>query len=175
MRKPTAAVGSSIFFAVAPGVVAGLIPWMLTGWKVSTVWTSTAWLPARVVGWGVLIVSAVLLIRAFARFVTEGLGTPAPIAPPQHLVIGGQYRYVRNPMYLAVLGAVLGQALVLGRPVLLGYAAVVALAVTAFVHWYEEPALGRQFGDEYQEYRANVPGWRPRRRPWSPSPPGRGA
>jgi protein-S-isoprenylcysteine O-methyltransferase Ste14 len=171
MRKPTAVVGSSIFFAMAPGIVAGLIPWWLTGWDAATGWTSTAWLPARVAGWGVLVVGAVVLIRAFARFVTEGLGTPAPIAPPQQLVVGGAYRYVRNPMYLAVLGAILGQALVLGRLVLLGYAAIVALAVTAFVHWHEEPALTRQFGDDYREYRANVPGWWPRRRPRSPPSP----
>jgi protein-S-isoprenylcysteine O-methyltransferase Ste14 len=168
MRKSTAAVGSSIFFAAAPGIVAGLIPWWLTSWKAATGWTSTASLPVRLVGWALLVVGAVVLIRAFARFVTEGLGTPAPIAPPQH-VIGGAYRYVRNPMYLAVLGTILGQALVLGRPVLLGYTAAVALAVTTFVHWYEEPALTRQFGDDYQQYRANVPGWRPRRHPWNPS------
>jgi protein-S-isoprenylcysteine O-methyltransferase Ste14 len=168
MRKPTAAVGSSIFFAVAPGIVAGLIPWWLTRWNAATAWTSASWLPARVVGWSMLVVGAVILIRAFARFVTEGLGTPAPIAPPQRLVVGGVYRHVRNPMYLAVLGAILGQALVLGRLVLLGYAAVVALAVTAFVHWCEEPALTRQFGDDYRQYRANVPGWRPRRRPGHP-------
>lgn len=97
--------------------------------------------------------------------------SPAPIAPPQQLVVSGLYRYVRNPMYVAVLSTILGQALIQGRPVLFGYAAVIALAFAAVVHWYEEPALTRQFGDAYRQYRANVPGWRPRRRPWNPPNP----
>jgi len=107
--------------------------------------------------------------HAFARFVAEGVGTPAPVAPTRELVVGGLYRYVRNPVYLAVLAAIAGQALVLGRLVLVPYAAVVAAAFVAFVHWYEEPTLARQFGDRYQVYRAAVPGWWPRRHPWRPA------
>ena len=96
------------------------------------------------------------------RFVVEGLGTPAPVAPTEKLVVGGLYRYVRNPMYLAVAATIVGQALVLGRPVLFLYAAVFGAVVWAFVHWYEEPTLRRQFGDEYDAYRREVPGWWPR-------------
>jgi protein-S-isoprenylcysteine O-methyltransferase Ste14 len=66
-------------------------------------------------------------------------------------------------MYLAVAAIILGQALLLGRPVLLLYAAAFCVAVFAFVHWYEEPTLGRQFGAQYEEYRRSVPGWWPRR------------
>ena len=105
------------------------------------------------------------LVHAFARFVAEGVGTPAPVAPTRQLVVGGLYRYVRNPMYLAVLAAIAGQALVLGRLVLVPYAVVVAAAFVAFVRWYEEPTLAWQFGDRYQAYRAAVPGWWPRRPP----------
>jgi protein-S-isoprenylcysteine O-methyltransferase Ste14 len=101
--------------------------------------------------------------------VAEGVGTPAPVAPTRELVVGGLYRYVRNPMYLAVLAAIVGQALVLGRLVLLAYAAVVAAAFVTFVRWYEEPTLAWQFGDRYQAYRAAVPGWWPRRHPWRPA------
>ncbi|HEY3140422.1 MAG TPA: isoprenylcysteine carboxylmethyltransferase family protein, partial [Acidimicrobiales bacterium] len=110
-----------------------------------------------------------VLLHAFVRFVVEGVGTPAPVAPTEHLVVGGLYRYVRNPMYLAVLAAILGQALVLGRLVLVPYAAVVAAAFVAFVRGYEEPTLAWQFGDRYQAYRAAVPGWWPRRHPWRPA------
>ncbi len=56
-----------------------------------------------------------VLLHAFARFVREGVGTPAPVAPTAHLVVGGLYRHVRNPMYVAVVGAVVGQALLLGQ------------------------------------------------------------
>ena len=40
------------------------------------------------------------------------------MAPTERLVIGGTYRYVRNPMYIAVVAAIIGQALLLARPVL---------------------------------------------------------
>jgi protein-S-isoprenylcysteine O-methyltransferase Ste14 len=167
MRKVVAAGGSAVFFALAPGVVAGLVPWWLTGWRVRAL--PAWWLPLRLAGVVLLAAGAVVLVQAFARFVVEGLGTPAPVAPTRELVVGGLYRYVRNPMYLAVLAAILGQALALGQLVLLPYAAVVAAAFVAFVHWYEEPTLARQFGARYQAYRQAVPGWWPRRRPWRPA------
>jgi len=110
-----------------------------------------------------------VLVDAFMRFVMEGLGTPAPVAPTERLVVGGLYRYVRNPMYLAVMGAIAGQALLLGQLGLLLYAALVGVVTAAFVRLYEEPALREQFGAEYEDYRSAVPGWWPRRRPWAPT------
>ena len=162
-RRRRAAVGSVAFLAVAPGVVAGLVPWLLTGWDAQ----SPPWAPGvRLLG-GVLIgLGVAALLHAFARFVVEGLGTPAPVAPTERLVVGGLYRYVRNPMYLAVGAIVVGQALLLGRAVLLAYACAFGAAVFAFVHWYEEPTLARRFGQRYEAYRRAVPGWRPRWTPW---------
>jgi protein-S-isoprenylcysteine O-methyltransferase Ste14 len=116
----------------------------------------------------VVVAGAIVLVHSFARFVTEGLGTPAPVAPTERLVVGGLYRYVRNPMYLAVGATIVGQALLLGQLVLLLYAAAFGLTVLAFVRWYEEPGLRRRFGSKYEAYREAVPGWRPRRRPWKP-------
>ena len=123
MRRPAAAVGSTLFFAAAPGVVAGVVPWWLTRWQVRG--PLAHWAPVRVAGLIMLILGAIVLVQAFARFVAEGHGTPAPVAPTERLVVGGLYRYVRNPMYLAVVTAIIGQALILGQPVLLGYAAAV--------------------------------------------------
>jgi protein-S-isoprenylcysteine O-methyltransferase Ste14 len=122
-------------------------------------------------GLGALTVATatIVLVTAFVRFVIEGLGTPAPIAPTEELVVGGLYRYVRNPMYLAVIGIVVGQALILGRPVLLGYAATIGFAMAVFVRAYEEPALARQFADQYECYRRHVPRWWPRMRAWDPT------
>jgi protein-S-isoprenylcysteine O-methyltransferase Ste14 len=168
VRKPMAAAGSAAFFVLAPGVVAGLVPWWLTGWRVREPLPSWAWAPLRVAGVALLAASAIVLVHAFARFVAEGAGTPAPVAPTQQLVVGGLYRYVRNPMYLAVMASIVGQALALGQPALLGYAAAVGAAMAAFVHGYEEPALHRQFGAQYEAYRRAVPAWCPRRRPWRP-------
>jgi protein-S-isoprenylcysteine O-methyltransferase Ste14 len=170
MRRTLAAAGSAAFFVLAPGVVAGLVPWSLTGWRVSQPlplpWW--AWAPLRVAGGALVAAGVAVLVHAFVRFVAEGAGTPAPVAPTEHLVVGGLYRYVRNPMYLAVVATIAGQALVLGQPALLAYAAAVAAAVATFVSGYEEPTLRRRFGAEYEAYRRAVPAWWPRRRPWEP-------
>jgi protein-S-isoprenylcysteine O-methyltransferase Ste14 len=65
-----------------------------------------------------------------------------------------------------VAATIIGQALALGQLVLLAYAAAFAVAVAAFVRFYEEPTLRRQFGEQYEAYRRAVPAWLPRRRPW---------
>ena len=158
MRRPSAAAGSALFFAVAPGVVAGLIPWLLSGWDVAAEW----WPPLRVLGAVLVIAGAAVLVQAFARFVIEGLGTPAPVAPTEHLVVGGPYRYVRNVMYVAVTATILGQALLLGSVALLAYAAIAWAGMAAFVKLHEEPALARRYGARYEEYRRAVPAWWPR-------------
>ena len=158
MRTVSAAGHTALFFAAAPGVVAGAVPWALTGWRLA----GDVPVGLRWVGGAVTSVAAVLLVHSFVRFVVEGSGTPAPSAPTERLVVGGLYRYVRNPMYLAVLSAILGQALLLGQAVLVPYAAVVLAAVASFVHWYEEPTLSERFGPAYDHYRASVPGWIPR-------------
>ena len=162
--RSAAAVGSSLFFLLAPGVVAGAIPWWITKWRVGV---DYAW-PVQATGAVLFIAGAIVLVSAFVRFVTEGIGTPAPVAPTARLVVGGLYRFVRNPMYLAVLAAIVGQALLLGRPALLAYGAVVAIAFVVFVRFYEQPTLLRTFGEEYENYRRAVPAWWPRLRPWTP-------
>jgi protein-S-isoprenylcysteine O-methyltransferase Ste14 len=145
-------------------VIAGVGPWWLTGWRFAT--PLPFWAPIRVLGAVLAIGAAAVLVSAFARFVMEGIGTPAPVAPTQKLVVGGLYRYVRNPMYMAVFTAIVGQALLFGQAVLVPYAAGVGLLMLAFARWYEEPALLVRFGAEYEAYRRAVPGWWPRLRPW---------
>jgi protein-S-isoprenylcysteine O-methyltransferase Ste14 len=150
-----AALGSAVFFVAAPCVVAGLVPWWITGWSAPRFWP------------GLLLVGAgvVVLLRAFVRFVREGRGTPAPGAPTERLVVGGDYRYVRNPMYVAVVATILGQALLFLDLWLLVYAVIAWAVMAAFVHWYEEPLLRARYGEDYEEYRRTVPAWRPRLRP----------
>jgi protein-S-isoprenylcysteine O-methyltransferase Ste14 len=166
MRRPTAAVGSAVFFLVGPGVFVGLIPWLLTGWQVRE--PVLYWAPMRVLGVILLVAGLIALIQAFVRFVVEGLGTPVPVAAPERLVVGGVYRYVRNPMYVAILAVIVGQALLLGQLGLLLYAAGIWLITASFVRFYEEPALRRRFGADYEAYRRAVPAWWPRQRPWKP-------
>jgi protein-S-isoprenylcysteine O-methyltransferase Ste14 len=165
MPRIRAAVGSLVFLVAAPGVVAGLLPWLLTGWSAHD-WS----FPVRLVGGVVIAAGLAFLLAAFIRFVIEGLGTPAPVAPTERLVVGGAYRHVRNPMYLAVGALIVGQGLLLGQATLLIYAVIFATAVAAFVHSYEEPTLANRFGEQYELYRREVPRWRPRLRPWNQPP-----
>jgi protein-S-isoprenylcysteine O-methyltransferase Ste14 len=168
MRRQTAAVGSTVFFVVGPGIVVGLVPWLLTGgWQVRE--PLPYWAPMRLIGVMLLTAGLIALIQAFWRFVVEGLGTPVPVAAPDRLVVGGLYRYVRNPMYVAALAIIVGQALALGQLGLLLYAAALWLITAAFVRFYEEPTLTRRFGADYEAYRRAVPAWWPRLRPWKPS------
>jgi len=149
-----AVLGSTAFFFAAPCVVAGLVPWWINGWSDPRFW------PAAVL----VAAGLIVLLRAFARFVREGRGTPAPIAPTEQLVIGGDYRFVRNPMYVAVVTIVLGQALLFLDVWLLLYGVLAWAVMAAFVRWYEEPALLRRYGAQYEDYRRTVPAWLPRLR-----------
>jgi protein-S-isoprenylcysteine O-methyltransferase Ste14 len=164
MQRSKAIIGSAIFFVLVPCVFAGVIPWWMTGWRIQPAFLGQEWL--RVIG-VLLIASGVPgLVDPFVRFAVQGLGTPAPIAPPQHLVVTGLYRYVRNPMYVSVLAVVFGQALLFGDERLFVYGALFWLACHLFVVAYEEPTLARTFKDEFERYRANVPRWLPRWSSW---------
>jgi protein-S-isoprenylcysteine O-methyltransferase Ste14 len=158
MDKRAAALGSALFFVAAPVVVAGVVPYLLTGWRQGHPRPAL-----QILGGALLLVCVPVLVAAFVRFVREGSGTPAPVAPTSELVVGGLYRYVRNPMYLAVVGAIVAQGLLLGRGVLYVYALAVLVLVYAFVRLYEEPELRRTYGPQYEAYRRQVPGWLPRR------------
>ena len=120
---------------------------------------------------GVLLICLGLpvLLDSFGRFAVEGLGTPAPIAPPRHLVVTGLYRYVRNPMYVAVSSLVFGQGLFFSNVQVLKYGLAVVVGFHLFVLLYEEPALRHKFGNEYDVYCKNVRRWWPRLKPWKPA------
>ena len=164
MKRAAAIIGSAIFLVIAPGFIALYVPWLLTRWRIAP--PLLGFVPFRV--FGALLIAAGLpgLLDSFARFAIQGLGTPAPIAPPQHLVVTGLYRYVRNPMYVAVLSLIFGQGLLFGNVPVLEYGLVVWLGFHLFVVFYEEPTLRGKFGDEYKEFCANVRRWIPRGRPW---------
>jgi protein-S-isoprenylcysteine O-methyltransferase Ste14 len=147
MKRTAAIVGTFCFLVIAPGIVAGLIPWAISGWR---------WQPpffdAAVLRWlgGALIIAGVPVpLDSFARFALEGFGTPAPIYPTDRLIVTSLYRHVRNPMYLGVLAVILGQALLLGDIRLIIYGAIVWLATHTFVVVYEEPVLRQRHGTQF--------------------------
>jgi len=163
-RRMASVLGSFVFFWIAPASLAGWVPWLLTRWQAQA---PLLGIPAvRWVGVTLIAVGAFCVIECFWRFAVVGLGTPAPVAPTQHLVVSGLYRHVRNPMYLGVLAAIVGQALLFGSVGLLGYTILVWLGFFAFVVGVEEPSLQRRFGSSYQAYRAHVRRWWPRLTPW---------
>ena len=120
----------------------------------------------RAIGLVLIIAGVPGVVDSFARFALQGLGTPAPIAPTQKLVVTGLYRYVRNPIYVGVAAVIFGQAILFGDWRLLWYAALLWLSFHVFVLVYEEPTLKQTFGAQYEDFRANVPRWVPRLTPW---------
>ena len=164
MPKTIAILGSALFFAVAPSTVAGLVPWWITRWEFRPSFFDLD--ATRAVGIVLIVAGLPGLVDSFARFALQGLGTPAPIAPTQNLVVTGLYRYVRNPIYIAVVAVILGQAILFGDSRLMTYGGLMWLAFHAFVLTYEEPVLAQSFGAEYEDFRANVPRWIPRLSPW---------
>ena len=162
-----ASAGSVVWFAVTAAVGVVWVPWLITGWRVT--YPSSNWRVVQVVGLAVIGLGLLPIVATFARFARAG-GTPIPGAPTQQLVVAGCNRYVRNPIYLGVLTILLGQALVLGQWPLLAYAAGMWLVAAGFVRVYEEPALTRRFGAQYETYRQAIPAWWPRLHPWSGPP-----
>ena len=165
MNRLQAAIGSTAWLLAAPGVVCGVVPWLITGWR-RPEQTSLAVdaLAIAMVGVGTAV-----LVHAFVEFAWHGRGTPAPPAPTERLVVRGIYRFVRNPMYVAVDLVVLGQALAFQSWPLAWYLAVIAGSMHLFVVSYEEPTLRQEYGAEHAAYCEGVRRWIPRMTPWSPA------
>lgn len=164
-----AVIGTTIFFFVAPGTVAGFIPWWIGKGRFHPSFFGVT--AIRAIGVILITASLVILLEAFVRFALKGIGTPAPVFPTKHLVVSGSYRYVRNPMYVAVVAMIFGQGLLFGRTSVLEWGLVFFLLTHLFVMFYEEPHLRRTFGSEYDAYRAAVHRWIPRLRPYSAGAP----
>ena len=156
-QRTTAVLGSVVFFVIAPCTLAGLVPWLITGWQLQAPFLALEL--TRGVG-------AAMIVAGVLGLALQGLGTPAPIAPPRNLVVTGLYRYVRNPIFVAVVAIILGQALLMAEWRLIVYGAVLWLAFHVQVVVYEEPTLEQTFGSEYAAFCAAVPRWIPRITPW---------
>lgn len=158
----------ALWFVLLPGLLAGYIPWRFFGLG------EVSFSAARVghVAGGLLVaIGAALLFWCLVDFGRHGRGTLSPLDPPSRLVVRGLYRHVRNPMYLSVALVFAGELLLAPSTGFLIYAGAWFVWVNLFVRGYEEPALSRQFGDEYAAYRAAVGRWVPRWSPWSPPDP----
>ncbi len=152
------AIAKTLLFTVfVPGTVAGYVPWWLRQDAAPTT-GAEKWMAIAIIAIG----AAIYLHTAFWGFAMVGGGTPAPIAPTKILVVKGLYRYVRNPMYSGVALVVAGQAWLFHSVHIAVYLACILVIVNLFVRFYEEPTLKKQFGMEYERYRASVPRWIPK-------------
>ena len=160
MPRWVAAMGTAVFALIAQGAGVVLLPYAFTRWQPGT----PPWpVVVRAIGVVLIAVGGIAVAWAFAQFAGEGAGVPIPGEPnSRRLTVGGPYRYVRNPLYVASAVAISGQGLLLSRPVLLVYAAAFLAITFCLVHWVEDPALARRFGQQFEDYRNQVPGWWPR-------------
>lgn len=141
-------------------VVPGLILWR-TGAELAP------W-PLATVGIVLIAIGLALVTWTVSLFARIGKGTLAPWDPTSRLVVVGPYRHVRNPMISGVLTVLLGEAALFGSlPLLVWFGAVFAVNAIYFP-LVEEPGLRKRFGEDYEAYRAAVPRWVPRLRPWEP-------
>ena len=156
----------SVFFTILqPGTVAVLIPYWLISSRSDSVLMRHQ--PLRYLGLPLIVIGAATLLWCIWDFFASGRGTISPIDPPKHLVVRGLYRYVRNPMYVAVVTMLLGEAIFFMSQAVLIEAAIFFLLANLFVMLYEEPTLRRKFGDSYENYTQTVGRWIPK--PPSPS------
>jgi protein-S-isoprenylcysteine O-methyltransferase Ste14 len=141
-------------FLALPVVVAGFLPWFLSdidGWRIR----------GTALGWPIFCLGVGVVLWCVRDFYVIGKGTLAPWDPPRRLVIVGLYQFMRNPMYVGVLGCVAGWSLIIGSPLIAAYTGMLAIGFHLRVIFYEEPTLARQFGDEWIQYRATVNRWLP--------------
>jgi protein-S-isoprenylcysteine O-methyltransferase Ste14 len=150
------ALRNLLFTVVVPGTGGVYLPWLILT-RHGAAPTPAAWPAVAVIAAGVGLYLCCLWV-----FAVVGRGTPGPWDPPRRLVAAGPYRWVRNPIYLAALLIVAGQAWLFGSAALLVYAGAAAAGFHLLVIGYEEPRLRGQFGERYEAYRRTVSRWIPR-------------
>lgn len=150
------------FTLLGPGTALVLIPRLLLRRQAPA--RPFVFEPPQLLGLILMSAGVAALFWCIRDFAVSGRGTLAPVDPPRKLVRVGLYRYVRNPMYVAVLTALFGEVLFFESGTLAIYAGFVWLMFHSFVLLYEEPRLRELFGADYEAYRALVPRWIPRLR-----------
>ncbi len=142
-----------LFTVAAPGTVGVLLPQSMKGAGAPLP------IPFHAAGLLLMLCGAAIYFWCAWDFVSKGFGTPAPIDAPRVLVVHGLYRFSRNPMYVGVSSLIFGQALFYGAAAIARYGCIVLLCFHLFVCFYEEPTLKRLFGEQYDDYRREVPRW----------------
>lgn len=149
----------NLFFTILqPGLVAGLIPFWIIGFRTNNIFDEAWWWP-HYVGTIIFMIGFVIMLWCIMSFAVRGKGTLSPIDPTKNLVVSGLYKYSRNPMYVGVILILIGEALFFQSVELWIYSLLVLIAFNTFAIVVEEPRLRRDFGEEYIRYCARVRRW----------------
>lgn len=141
-------------FILLPGVFAGIIPALIIRYGDYPVSGTT-------MGWFILACGVLLLLLCVRDFFVAGQGTLAPWDPPQQLVMVGLYRFVRNPMYIAVIIIISGWVISTHALSLAVYGLLMVAVFHLRVVYGEEPEMLKQFGNHWKHYENSVPRWLP--------------
>ena len=154
----------SILFTVfgGPGLVLVYLPFAITRFRIPVGESPLQMMIAM----ALILVGLIPLFDSIRRFIYAGRGTLMPTVPTERLVVSGLYRHVRNPMYVGVLAALAGEALLFWSSGLMIEGVIGFMAIELFVRLYEEPTLARSHPEDYPRYKRNVPRWLPRLTPW---------
>ncbi len=149
-----------IFTILQPGIVAGLIPYLILGDKVNDIFVQQLFSPElHNSGIIIFLIGLVIMLTCIINFAVKGKGTLSPADPTKKLVISGLYRFSRNPMYVGVTLILIGEAIFFQSVQLLIYSLLVFLAFNIFTILVEEPRLKKDFGEEYNRYCKKVSRW----------------
>lgn len=147
-----------LFTILQPGIVAGLIPLWITRFRITNIFDEV-WQLHHYLGTIVFLLGFVIMLWCIIRFAVKGRGTLSPLNPTKKLVIGGLYKYSRNPMYVGVILILTGEVIFLQSVELGLYSLFVFIAFNIFTIRVEEPRLRKDFGEEYKRYREKVRRW----------------
>lgn len=149
----------NLFFVILqPGMVAGVIPYMIAKNSFNNAFSNELLLH-HYLGLFILLAGSVIMLHCVVRFAIDGLGTLSPADPTKQLVISGLYKYSRNPMYVGVMLMLSGEVVFSLSSNLLFYAIIIFVAFSLFIVYWEEPRLQKDFGGEYETYCKRVRRW----------------
>jgi len=119
----------------------------------------------RYLGLAPIALGVVLYISCSGSFIFVGKGTPIPFTPTKELIVTGLYRFVRNPLYIAGVLVLAGEAILFQSSGIFIYCLVMFGAFNIHV-LMEETFLSEKFGTRYEQYCKSVPRWIPILKPY---------
>ena len=137
-----------------------LLDWLIPGYFLRVFLTFSE----RLFLGGVLFAAGLALMLAGGHYFSLAKTNIPPYKPALHLVTGGLYAFVRNPMYAGFGFMLAGLGIAFASDWTLVLMIPAAIVLHRGVVLREERYLEAKFGDAYRQYMMRVPryGWPPR-------------